>query len=238
MTTALLGEASLAGADVVEFAPGLGRTAGQILAAGPASYVGVDQDPDAVRRVNAIVEGRGECKLADAAATGLPDESADVVVGEAMLTMQTDRGKAAILAEAVRLLRPGGRYAIHELSLRPDDIDPEVAVAIRRELAKTIKVNARPLSVAEWRALLGQAGLVIGSVRTAEMRLLSLRRNLVDEGPLGLARIVSNLVRQPDARRRVLQMRRTFSAHRDALAAVAIVARKPTTDKPTTEENR
>ena len=41
------------------------------------------------------------------------------MIGEAMLSMQADTTKEAIVAEAVRLLRPGGRYAIHELALTP-----------------------------------------------------------------------------------------------------------------------
>jgi len=227
MTTDLLRDAALADADVVELAPGLGRTAAEILAANPRSYVGVEQDPAAAQRVTAVVAGRGECRVADAAHSGLPDASADVVVGEAMLTMQTDRGKAAIIAEATRLLRPGGRYAIHELGLQPDELDPEVATDIRKSLARSIKVNARPLTVAEWRTLLTDAGLVVDEVRTAPMHLLRLRRNIEDEGLGGVARIGWNLARQPAAWRRVLDMRKTFQRHRDSLIAVSLVAHRP-----------
>ena len=44
---------------------------------------------------------------AGAQETGLPDSSYDVVVGEAMLTMQTDKHKLEIMREAARILRPG-----------------------------------------------------------------------------------------------------------------------------------
>ena len=47
MTHSLLAHAAVAGADVVELAPGLGRTARDILDRGPRSYVGVDADPQA-----------------------------------------------------------------------------------------------------------------------------------------------------------------------------------------------
>jgi ubiquinone/menaquinone biosynthesis C-methylase UbiE len=43
----------------------------------------------------------------------------------AMLTMQGDPAKHAIVAEASRVLRPGGRYAIHELALTPETISDE-----------------------------------------------------------------------------------------------------------------
>ncbi len=87
LTRAMLDDARLAGADVVELAPGLGVTAAEILSRGPGGYTGVDRDPDAVRRVAAVVGREGRCLNAEAARTGLEDDCADAVVGEAMLTM-------------------------------------------------------------------------------------------------------------------------------------------------------
>jgi SAM-dependent methyltransferase len=150
LTTRLLAAADVAGADVVELGPGLGRTARDIVAREPRSYVGVDDTAAATDAVRAVVASvNGTLVVADAAATGLPTGSADVVIGEAMLTMQGDKAKRAIVEEAFRLLRPGGRYAIHELALAPDTIAPETKEDVRRDLARSIKVNARPLTVAE-----------------------------------------------------------------------------------------
>lgn len=42
LTTRLLAAAGIGGADVVELGPGLGRTASDIVALGPRSYIGVD----------------------------------------------------------------------------------------------------------------------------------------------------------------------------------------------------
>ena len=223
LTTQLLDEAHLAGAEVVELAPGIGRTATLILAAEPAGYVGVDADPSAA----ALVVGeRGRIVTADAADTGLPGGSADVVIGEAMLTMQSPRGKKAIIDEAVRVLKPAGHYAIHELGLQPDDLDPAIADESRKALARSIKVNARPLTAAEWTALLTEAGLGVEWVGRAPMALLQMRRNL-DEGVRGVLRVAWNLVRNPGARRRVLSVRRTFTRYADQLTGIALVARKP-----------
>ncbi|MGE3289604.1 MAG: cyclopropane-fatty-acyl-phospholipid synthase family protein [Pseudonocardia sp.] len=227
LTRRLLDLARLPGADVVELAPGLGRTAAEIVARGPGTYRGVDRDPEAVRATQPVVAGFGEVRTADAASTGLPGASADAVVGEAMLTMQGDRAKAAIVAEAARLLRPGGRYAIHELALTPDHLAEEVKTDVRRALTRSIRVNARPLTPAEWHGLLTRHGLVVDHVATAPMALLQPRRMVADEGLGGALRFACNLLTHPDARRRVLAMRRTFRRHRDHLTAVAIVARKP-----------
>jgi SAM-dependent methyltransferase len=233
MTSRLLRDASLSEADVVEFAPGLGRTATEILRNRPKSYVGVERDPDAARIVGELVVARGECRNLDATATGLPDASADVVVGEAMLTMQTDQGKRAIVREATRILRPGGRYAIHEMALQPDEIDPGIATEACRGLARSIKVNARLLTVGEWRALLEGAGLVVDVVNTTPMALLRLRRNVADEGVAGTLRITRNILRSRDVRRRVVDMWKTFHQHRHSIIAVGLIAHLPS-NKATT----
>lgn len=227
LTRHLLDEAGIAGADVVELAPGLGRTATEILTRHPRSYVGVEKDDDAARLTAKVVGQIGTVVQADAAATGQGDACADVVIGEAMLTMQSERAKKAIVAEAARLLRPGGRYAIHELGLHPDELDPDRKTQLRKDLARVIKVNARPQTIAEWRALLEGAGLVVEWSATAPMALLRMRRNLADEGIRGTARIVGNMLRDGDARRRVLTMRALFHEHRDTLRGVALIARRP-----------
>ncbi len=227
LTRTLLTDADVTDADVLELAPGLGRTATEILARHPRSYLGAEHDPDAARSVRNVIAGRGDVRVADAADTGLPDASRDVVIGEAMLTMQSDAAKHAVVAEAARVLRSGGRYAIHELALTPETIAEEVKTDVRQALARAIKVNARPLTVAEWTRLLADHGLVIDHVATAPMALLQPRRLVADEGLLGALRFAKNLLIHRDARRRVLDMRGTFRRHREQLTAVAIVAHKP-----------
>jgi len=191
--------------------------------------VGAEADPDAANLVRGVLAGRGDVRVTDAADTGLPDASADVVIGEAMLSMQGDAAKHAIVAEAARVLRPGGRYAIHEVALTPDDVAEEISTDVRQSLARAIKVNARPLTVSEWSQLLAGHGLVVKHVATAPMALLQPRRVLADEGLFGALRFAKNLLAQPAARKRVLSMRSTFRRHRERLTAVAIIAYKPRT---------
>ncbi|MGI8459710.1 MAG: class I SAM-dependent methyltransferase [Propionibacteriaceae bacterium] len=232
LTRTLLRHAHLTDADVVELAPGLGRTAAEIIDYKPHSYRGVDRDPEAVHAVAPIVATFGDVRTADAAETGLPAASADVVIGEAMLTMQGDKAKATIVGEAVRLLRPGGRYAIHELGLTPDHLPEQVKTDVRQGLARSIKVNARPLTLAEWQQLLTDHGLVIDRVETAPMALLQPGRLICDEGLGGALRFARNLLTHPDARSRLRVMRKTFRTHRKNLTAVAIIAHKPVRAAP------
>lgn len=80
-----------------------------------------DRDPQVVDIISKLTSEKAtipaSCVQRDAADTGPESNSADVGIGEAMLTMQTERGKQAIIGEAFRLLRAGGTYSIHELGL-------------------------------------------------------------------------------------------------------------------------
>ena len=227
LTKRMLAHAPVAGRKVVEFAPGLGRTTRLIMQEAPSAYTGVDRDAQVASIIGPLAESvGGTCLNADAADTGLPEGEADVVVGEAMLTMQSERGKRAIIAEARRILKPGGLYAIHEMGLTPDDVPDGVKDAVRRDLAKAIRVNARPLTDGEWRALLESEGFEVVWGGGAPMALLGVRRNLADEGVGGVLRIMRNLLTHPDLRGRVLDMRRVFSKYGDTLDGVAFVARR------------
>lgn len=226
ITRTLIDRAGIAGADVVELAPGLGATAQLVLAKAPKSYVGVDADPDAAATVQSRIGDRGTVVTSDADQTGLDDASVDVVLGEAMLTMQGEKGKNAIIAEAARVLRPGGRYAIHEMALEPDTLSDEQKTEIRQALARSIKVNARPLTTAEWTGLLEANGFEVETVAHAPMDLLRPGRNIADEGLLGTLKIVFNVLRRPDARKRVLGMRKVFDKYADEMSGMALIAVK------------
>ena len=227
LTKRMLANMALAGKRVVEFAPGLGRTTRLILDAGPVDYTGVDRDERVVRIIGPLAASvGGTCVEADAASTGLPDGRTDVVIGEAMLTMQSERGKRAIIDEAHRILRPGGLYAIHEMGLAPDDLDESIKDSIRRDLARAIKVNARPLTATEWRELLESSGFEVLWHGVEPMALLKMRRNIADEGPIGMLRIMRNVIARPDLRARVIEMRRVFNTYGDTLTGIAFVARR------------
>ncbi len=131
--------------DVVEFAPGLGFTAGVVLQHRPRSYTGVERDETAAAETRRVLDGPlRRIIVADARHSGLDPECASVVYGEAMLTMQADAQKLLIVQEAARLLKAGGRYGIHELCLKPDNLAEDLKQEVQRELARVVRVNARP----------------------------------------------------------------------------------------------
>jgi SAM-dependent methyltransferase len=229
LTRALLSDLAIGSADdVVELAPGLGVTARLLLEKGPRSYCGIERDGDAARwTLRQLPAGHDvDVRIGAAEQTGLADGSASVVIGEAMLTMNPQPHKEAIVAEAFRLLRPGGRYGVHELAVVPDDAPAEVRHEIGAALSQSIHVGARPMIESEWRALFARAGFSDVKVGFAPMHLLEPARMIADEGFLRTLMILKNLLLDPEARHRVLAMRQVFRKYGSHLSAISIVGRK------------
>ncbi|MGA5710458.1 methyltransferase domain-containing protein [Streptomyces cellulosae] len=220
---------------VVELAAGLGSTTRLTLTRRPAAYTAVDRDAAAVAALSTLASpGPTEVRAvrSDAADTGLPDGGATVVYGEAMLTMQPYPAKRRIVREAHRLLDGStGRYAVHELCLLPDGLDPALADRITADLKDAIHVGARPLTPSDWSELLTTEGFTVTARKTAPMALLEPRRLIDDEGLLPALRVAGRALRDPAALRRVLHMRRVFRRHRAHLGAISLLA-VPTPSQP------
>ena len=214
--------------DVVEFAPGLGVTARMILHREPQRYTGVERDAKAAQWTAKHLPSNPDISVAVGRAdqTNLRSGSASVVIGEAMLSMQTAEHKRLIAAEAFRLLRPGGRYGIHELAVIPDDMPADQKREIDRALSSVIHVGARPLPAREWKALLEGVGFRFVEIGYAPMHLLRPLRLIQDEGILGTLRLAKNLVGDNAARRRVMAMRWVFERYRRNLSAIYIIAQR------------
>lgn len=213
--------------DVVEFAPGLGFTAQLTLNQKPASYTAIERDETAANAVCRYLTGSNQtCLIGRAEETGLPDTTASVVYGEAMLTMQTPGKKQQIVQEAFRLMKPTGRYGIHELCLIPEDLGEDTKQEIQKALTDAIHVGARPLTVPEWRTLLEAEGFIVHTQATAPMHLLEPKRLIQDEGFWGALRFVGNVLRDSEARHRVKTMRKVFQTYEKNLAAIMLVAVK------------
>ncbi|MFI6789816.1 GNAT family N-acetyltransferase [Nonomuraea sp. NPDC050383] len=85
----------------------------------------------------------------------LSDRSVDVVVSNCVINLSDD--KAAVLAEAFRVLRPGGRFGVSDVVTA----DEAAADSGRREAVEgRIGCSAGTLSVAGYQELLGRAGFV------------------------------------------------------------------------------
>src|SRR5688500_18395871 len=82
----------------------------------------------------------------------LPDSSVDVIISNCVINLSADKDR--VLAEAFRVLKPGGRFAVSDVVVRGDDVPPEV----RRSMELWIGCVAGALEEDEYRAKLTNAG--------------------------------------------------------------------------------
>jgi arsenite methyltransferase len=88
----------------------------------------------------------------------LPDASVDVVISNCVINLAAD--KRAVLAEAARVLRPGGRFAISDVIADPDMDD-----ATRADMRQWTGCVAGALTETDFRDALTAAGLVDIEIR-------------------------------------------------------------------------
>jgi SAM-dependent methyltransferase len=88
----------------------------------------------------------------------LPDASVDVIVSNCVLNLSGDKPK--VLAEAARVLKPGGRFAISDVIASPD-----MDEATRADMAAYTGCIAGALTEQEFRDGLAAAGLVDVEIR-------------------------------------------------------------------------
>ena len=81
----------------------------------------------------------------------LPDDSVDVIISNCVINLSADKDR--VLAEAFRVLRPGGRFAVSDVVVRG-----EVPAAIRRSVELWIGCVAGALEEQEYREKLAKAG--------------------------------------------------------------------------------
>jgi arsenite methyltransferase len=83
----------------------------------------------------------------------LPDASVDVVISNCVINLSAD--KPRVIAEAARVLRPGGRFAVSDVIA-----DPDMDAATRADMQQWTGCIAGALTRAEFEAALEAAGLV------------------------------------------------------------------------------
>ena len=81
----------------------------------------------------------------------LPDNSIDVVISNCVINLSADKDRA--LAEAFRVLKPGGRFAVSDVVVRG-----EVPAAVRRSMELWVGCIAGALEEGQYRQSLAQRG--------------------------------------------------------------------------------
>jgi ubiquinone/menaquinone biosynthesis C-methylase UbiE len=82
----------------------------------------------------------------------LPDNSVDVIISNCVINLSADKDR--VIAEAFRVLKPGGRFAVSDVVVKGD----EVPGAVRRSMELWLGCVAGALEESSYRDKLGRAG--------------------------------------------------------------------------------
>ena len=83
----------------------------------------------------------------------LPDNSVDVIISNCVINLSADKDR--VIAEAFRVLKPGGRFAVSDVVVRGDD---DVPAELRRSMELWVGCVAGALKESSYRTKLLDAG--------------------------------------------------------------------------------
>lgn len=209
---------------VLEVACNMGTTTIELAKTFGCQITAIDLDAGALNqaRVNGDKAGVGELVTFEKAnAMKLPyeDNSFDIVINEAMLTMQTEKGKAKCLNEYYRVLKPGGVLLTHDVMLKQRDEE------LRQELSQAINVNVGPLTEGGWIQLLRSHQFDRVETFVGDMTLMSPKGMIYDEGLGGTLKIIRNALKK-DNRPQFVKMFKMFKNNKKKLGFIAMASRK------------
>jgi SAM-dependent methyltransferase len=117
----------------------------------------------------------------------LPDDSVDVIISNCVINLSADKDRA--IAEAFRVLKPGGRFAVSDVVVKDDDVPDEV----RRSMELWVGCVAGALSHDNYRDKLRRAGFDSIDIEPTRIYRAADARQFLDEARLAddemLARI-------------------------------------------------
>ncbi len=116
----------------------------------------------------------------------LPDQSVDVIISNCVINLSVD--KDAVLREAFRVLKPGGRFAVSDVVMRG-----EVPADIRRSLELWVGCVAGALRDDEYVAKLEAAGFVDAAVEPWRVYQVDDARAFLAEAGINVEQVASDI---------------------------------------------
>lgn len=216
--------------NVLEVACNMGTTAIGLAKRFDCPITGVDLDENALAKARHNIASANlshlvQVQYANATALPFPDNSFDVVINEAMLTMLPLVNKQMAVAEYFRVLKPGGVLLTHDVVVSEHNSD-----AIIEQLRDTIQVKVTPLTETGWNALFSQGGFDNITTLTGGMTLLSPKGLIYDEGWKGALRIIKNALKAEN-RNTFKRMYQTFNNPANTMGFIAVHSRKAAKDQ-------
>lgn len=224
----LLNHADLtADSRVLEVACNMGTTLIGVAEKYGCKVTGVDLDQNALKRAAENVRTHGlEDRITllqgNAFSLPFPDNTFDVVINEAMLTMLVGDKKDKALAEYRRVLKPGGKLLTQDVCLRTEDAAKQNELV--SQISRAINVHVEPLTPDAWRGKFEQQKFRT-EVKTGAMTLLDPDGMVRDEGEERAVRILENAMK-PENAPRFEKMFRFFNDNKENLGYIAVVSTK------------
>ncbi|KXO16265.1 methyltransferase domain protein [Clostridiales bacterium KA00134] len=144
------------------------------------------------------------------------DESFDVIINEAMLTMLSDADKNKALKEYHRVLKKGGLLLTHDVALDEDNTEA------KRRVSKMVNASVSPMGAGAWKNLFESNGFEILDMKTGPFLLLDKTTIIKDEGPIRAAAFFKKAM-QDEYRQRFLMMKKM---QEENMNYIALFARK------------
>jgi arsenite methyltransferase len=116
----------------------------------------------------------------------LPDRSVDVIISNCVINLSTD--KDAVLREAFRVLKPGGRFAVSDVIVR-GQVPPDV----RRSMELWVGCIAGALEESEYASKLRAAGFTDVEVEPWRIYNVEDARSFLTEGGLDVDRLAPDV---------------------------------------------
>ncbi len=126
--------------------------------------------------------GNAEFLKGEIEAIPLPDDAVDVIISNCVINLSADKDR--VLAEALRVLKPGGRFAVSDVVVRGD-----VPAEIRRSVELWIGCVAGALEEDEYRAKLLKAGFEAVDIEPTRVYRVEDARELLDREGIDAAAI-------------------------------------------------
>lgn len=214
------------GLKVLEVACNQGTTLCELLAQKKKILAtGLDLDDYALEKARHRVKALGltnRITLVQGNALKLPfeDESFDVVINEAMLTMLGHDAKAQALKEYYRVLKPGGQLLTHDVMMLSEN--PELA----KQLGRTINASVWPLTEEGWKNMFSSTGFSRVNSRVEPMSLLTPLGMIYDEGLLDAMKIFWRGITVTENRKMFVAMRKFFSENKKHFRAIGTLSVK------------
>ncbi|WP_414048796.1 class I SAM-dependent methyltransferase [Macrococcus animalis] len=153
-----------------------------------------------------------EVQQANAMNLPFADNTFDIVLNEAMLTMLPEKAKQKAMSEYYRVLKPGGVLLTHDIAV----VDSSKKFEIIENLSQAINVKVSPMLKQEWHQLFKRSGFSDIKINNGAMSLMTPKGMIYDEGVKGTSKIVKNALKKEN-RPMFIKMFKTFRVYKNDL---------------------